>query len=150
MRSIRTAALIFFPWLVAIAADPFVGTWRMNAEKSKFAGIGPQSMIVHFAPHDEGLQYSEESSFISGRRTNTAVFRFDGKEHDGINPEFLAVRVRPTDTTIESRLKRKSWDEGTHRLNYTVSSDGRTLTIEIIGPAGRSEFKSTIVLERQP
>lgn len=121
----------------AQAADPFVGTWKLNLEQSKFPG--PPPARAHVLTFEQNADGSIVGLFfeLDAQENRTAVaritYRYDGKDYQdqdlvkGIPaPNSLAF------TRIDSRTV-----EVVHKLNQgrlifkemrSVSEDGRTMT----------------------
>ena len=55
----RIAAQVMLPLAVPLtvfAADPFVGAWKMNCERSRFQGITPPSEMIRLESVENGLR----------------------------------------------------------------------------------------------
>src|ERR1700686_5886511 len=80
----------------ASAADPAIGTWTLNVEKSAFSpGPGPKSATRTYAQTSDGLAltYSgvaADGSAFSGKST----FKYDGKDYPITgSPDYDAIFV---------------------------------------------------------
>ncbi|OLE44457.1 MAG: hypothetical protein AUI36_23280 [Cyanobacteria bacterium 13_1_40CM_2_61_4] len=86
-------------------ADPFIGAWKLNVEKSKFdPGPPPRSGTVTYEPQGEGLKLTLDAIDAEGKRQSyqyTAYF--DGKDYPVIgSPVNDTVALRRIDPyTIE-------------------------------------------------
>jgi hypothetical protein len=65
----------------ARAADPVLGTWRLNAARSTFAGdTQPKSLTVRIEPHAKGEVFTLDRTETNGRSTSSSVLLyFDGR-----------------------------------------------------------------------
>ena len=123
----------------ASATDPFVGTWKLNKEKSTSDGAslkefvqtmesrGPNELVV-------GVKRTEENGKIT---TFQNVLHFDGKEYPAIDamgkivPEYTIVSTR-----IDDRHYRNVAYKNGKQFQMTesaISADGRTRTNTITG-----------------
>ena len=134
------------------ADDPFNGTWKLNAAKSKVTpGPGPQNETVTVTgengTHTVSLQVkTPEGETIEGSYT--------AKDDGTLAPltgspvaDMISVR-KISDRTVERRLMKAGKTVGQDR--DTVSPDGKTLTVTGSGlnPKGLKE-KYTAVFEKQ-
>jgi len=127
LRALCFTALCINLW----AADPFVGSWKLNLAKSTFApGTAPRSLIMTWTAGGNGVTVKSD-----GFRTNGAAIResyvaiYDGKEHAKPGPwNFDAVINRQnSENEREDIFKRGGSVVGSSKL--VVSPGGKTLTI---------------------
>ena len=135
-----------------MAADsPFVGTWKLNVEKSKLAasGIGKSSVVVEQVPN--GLKSTVTAINATGEPVNFSYeATLDGKAAAVTGtPLFDSVTLTPVDA---QHIKAVGTKDG--KVVYTdhrqLSKDGKTMTIERDGtnPGGET-YHATLVFERQ-
>jgi hypothetical protein len=132
------------------AADPFVGTWRLNLEKSKFdPGPAPRMRIMKIEAQENGYKYTVDNVDAQGKPTNRGnTIKYDGKEYP----------LAASDTTITV----KKIDENTHEIvikqegkqvqtgREVVSNDGKTMTRTIKGMTSQGqEYSEILVYEKQ-
>lgn len=119
---------------VTQAESPFVGKWKLNLEKSQFAGT---TMTVEQLPADEMRLTVEGQSY---------TFKTDGTERPAIFGS-TATWKQIDPTTWEATYKAKGIVLSTD--TYRVSADGKTLTVTSKGtkPDGAS-FENTAVYQR--
>src|SRR5450631_3673762 len=94
----------------AHAADPAIGTWTLNVEKSKFSpGPGPKSATRTYAQTADGiaLTYSgvaADGSAFSGKST----FKYDGKDYAITgSPDYDAISLKKVNAaTVKSTQKK--------------------------------------------
>ena len=123
--SIQRCALLFFAAVgVTMAADsPFIGKWKMNPEKSKFAGA---TTTYEMLPSGEMQMTADGQTF---------KFRIDGKEYPA---EFGA-------TAAWKQIDPSSWETrykmGTMTTVATtrISADGKTMTVNSKGKKPNGE-----------
>jgi hypothetical protein len=132
-RSIIVTSLMpFVLWLaaVAMAADPFVGTWKMNMEKSMFPqGQAPKSAILAITRQENVIRLTTDLVATDGKSTHEeASLNLDGKEQPVKgNPNINTIIFRRLDAnTLESVGKKEGIEVGS--TSYIVTKDGKTLT----------------------
>ncbi len=127
----------------------FTGTWKMNPQKSKLSGRGPESIIIKLDHRDN---YLTEALTVSGggdERTIEAKYTTDGKES--------VVQIE--DDVVKATVKWEGnalvivWKGPEGRLfgrNLTLAAGGKTMTINMKQnrPDG-SEVEDTLVFEKQ-
>lgn len=134
--------------------DPFVGTWKLNVEKSEFdANHRPTAGIMVFEL-DAQRHYLMTAEGRNGKGEKVverpARFITDGKEHPIPDfPGLKAVHTRPDPNTIAGEARREDGSvvgSGT----YVVSADGKSLTATTSGwDSQLREFKLCTVWDRQ-
>jgi hypothetical protein len=70
MRSLGYACMVLLGWSASARADadPFVGTWLMDARNSHFAsGRSPKRMIIVMTPATGGIHYRSETQYADGQ-----------------------------------------------------------------------------------
>ncbi len=152
MVPLAACAAIVLASPAVLAADNWLGTWKLDAAKSKFAsGPGPKSLTVKFEATKDGIKLTSDGVNAEGKATHSSyVSKFDGKEvpWEG-NPEAdTASPKRIDDNSYEN-----TWRKGgkvTITAKVVVSKDGKTLTVTHTGTdsKGRS-VNMTEVFDKQ-
>lgn len=134
------------------AADsPFVGTWKLNPEKSKLAtsGIGQATVVVEAIPN--GLKSTVTATNAKGEPLNFSYeATLDGKAVTVTgNPAVDSATITQVDA---HHLKATGTKDG--KPVYTdhrhVSKDGKTMTIQRDGTnAEGQKYHATMVFDRQ-
>jgi hypothetical protein len=134
------------------ADDPFNGTWKLNAAKSKYTpGPGPQDETVTVTG-DNGT-YTVK---FQGKTAEGETIEGDYTAKDDGTPapltgspvaDMISVR-KINDRTVERRLMKAGKTVGQDR--DTVSPDGKTLTVtgSVLNPKG-VKGNYTVVFEKQ-
>ena len=78
-----TAILVLALATVAMAADPHVGTWKLNVAKSKFnPGPPPKSDTITFTTQDNGIKLVEDIVEADGKAYHIGfAAKYDGKDY---------------------------------------------------------------------
>jgi len=152
-----------FLFLVAVtvlfaATDPFVGTWKMDTDRSKFTRGDPSFMFATLLIESAGGGLKSTASAADGDGLATD-FTFNCAL-DGTPCRTIAATAMRGSSAVDTILLKREDDHtiiatGTNngKLVYTdrrvVSSDDKTLTVHRAGrtPDGRM-YESTIVLSR--
>jgi hypothetical protein len=134
------------------AADPFDGTWVLNVPKSSFSpDPGPKSQTRVVASGKDGTRLTVTGIRADGSAVNAgATYRLDGKDHPySGNPDIDSIAIRKVDAHTLSgitKLKGKQVSE----LRYTLSDDGKTLTMAVKGTNARgAPVNNTLVFDRK-
>jgi len=136
---------------IAVAADPFVGTWKLNVAKSKSTGPAPKSEIFTITAQGGGFKWASESVAADGKATN-AVWsgKYDGKDYSLTeNADFDTVASKRVGAnTLDAVLKKGGKVVGS--IRWVVSKDGKTLTLtEKLKNAQGQEINDVGVLDKQ-
>lgn len=126
-----------------------LGTWKMDASRSKFLSFrgAPRNVVIRFEREGNLLRETLQVTNSSGETTRTVSYALDGSE----------VVNGSGDDRIKSKVVRNGnavvleWiDEGgsfTRTLN--LSNDRRTMTINVHDSNPDGETDDLIVLQRQ-
>jgi len=148
---IASALLAAAPGFSA-APDPIAGTWVLNLGKSKFnPGPGPKSQTRVFTILPDGTQLKVTGVRADGSKVDAGgTFRLDGRDYPYTgNPDFDSVAmVQQAPRRLAGSTKLKG--QRMSRLTYTVSDDGRTLTLYVKGlDAKEQPMENTLVFDRK-
>lgn len=147
----RALTLVACAGLLA-AADPAVGTWKLNVGKSKYSpGPAPKSATVTYEETGKAIRRTGESIDAQGQRNSFEyTAQYDGKEYPVTGSEnFDSIMIkRVNDRTSEATLKKGGKVVSTARR--VISPDGKTLTITISGTNAKGErTRNVAVYDRQ-
>lgn len=135
----------------AFAADPIIGTWKLNVEKSKFAPGGELTAGTRIYTESKGLYTLDQK--LMGKdgkeRSGKATYR-NGQEEKQATSDLA-------DTTLAKKIDANTWDfelkkggKTVGHVHRVVSSDGKTLTVHNSGAqlSGAKEDE-TLVFDKQ-
>ena len=134
--------------------DPFVGTWKLNVERSEFdANHRPTAGTMVFELDAQGhYVMTAEGRNEKGEKVAERPTRFipDGKEYPIADfPGLKNVHTRPDPNTIADEARREDGSVvggGT----YIVSADGKSLTATTSGwDSQLRQFKLRTMWDRQ-
>ena len=138
--------------------DPFEGTWKANNAQSNWdPKYTPEQACLRFEPTDtgyllvaygikDGQAVAERPTSIVADGRRRPVVDLNGRPIPGVPPGALMFGNRPDRHTIEAgcEVDGKSLGGGI----YTVSADGKTLTVTTEGMGLKGPFKTMAVFER--
>ena len=146
-----TLALCFVVVAVCLAQEPFMGTWKLNAAKSKIGLNAPKNSTVVYETAGDNVKVTVDGSDRKGKPThNTWTGKFDGKDYPvtGDPNEDVRSYTKIDDHTLGFNVKKGGKITTGGRI--VVAADGKSRTVIISGtdPQGK-KFKSLAVYEKQ-
>jgi hypothetical protein len=133
------------------AADPFVGTWKMNPTKSTFIGQPVNNYTVIIEAQGNGLKLIQDRVEADGKVTHIEfTAKYDGKDYPLTgNPDADTVSyTKPNANTTEYVYKKNGKEVYDGRA--VVSKDGKTMTRTLKGKnAQGQDFTYSMFLEKQ-
>jgi hypothetical protein len=128
------------------------GVWRMNRDKSEFGFLlGPASRTDRIEHREPSLKLTRTQSQGDAEVSADWACTTDGRECLNTargNPLRSTVRWDGDALLVESRGRFQDQDVRIQE-RWTLSSDGKTLTVQRHLASERGETDQTIVLERQ-
>jgi hypothetical protein len=127
----RTLLAIGAFTLVAFAANPVIGTWKLNTAKSKYTGIpAPKDVTVTYASEGDGWKYDATGTGGDGQPINYSFVY--AKDNDDTKftgyPYADSIALKGGNSTSSTAtFKREGKAVGTAKR--TISKDGKTMTI---------------------
>ena len=129
-------------WTVAQSKDPFVGTWQLNAAKSKYTpGPGPKSGSTTIEAAGTGYKFTVHQIPATGAAQDWSfTTALDGKpvKVTGNNPNADMISYKRVDARTLEATQSKSGKE-TQRQRIVVSADGKTRTVTSTGVDGAGQ-----------
>ena len=136
----------------ANGADPVIGTWTLNLEKSKFHGDrAPKSMTRTYSAVAGGTEMKVTGVASSGAAiSQSATLTYDGKDVPFTgSPYYDTLSLKKVNgTTVKSQLKKAGSVVGT--TTRTLSGGGKVLTLSTsLKTAKGGTTHDTAVYDRQ-
>ena len=136
------------------AADPWIGTWKTDLEKSTFSP-GPKPTVgatVTIERSGSGMKTTIDGTDPQGKPTHTeTAWAFDGKDHPvkgAPAANSTAAYKRVDDHTFE--VTSKVDGKPTTTTKVAISADGKTMTVTVSGKNPQGEtVNNTIVATKQ-
>ena len=151
-KSLLVGAIIVIGTGTALAADPVIGTWKLNLAKSTFSpGPAPKSQTRIYAESAQGMIVTVKTTAPDGKDSTTNLtFKEDGKSYPATgSPDFDMVSISRVDAmTVHSTQTKAGATVG--NAVRSVSKDGKTLTFAQKGThAGGGKYDDVSVYDKQ-
>jgi hypothetical protein len=130
LQTVALAAMLAFT-TIASAADPVVGTWQLNAAKSKFSpGPAPKSDTRTYTESADGITMTWKTVAADGKEMNfKSTFKTDGKDYPLTgSPNFDALSLKQVDSHTVHSIQKKG-GKAVGETTRTVSKDGKEMTL---------------------
>jgi hypothetical protein len=144
--------VLAFGTLAHAQNDPFNGTWVLNVEKSQFqtGGAAVRSRTLTISAKGGDVFSHVQDTYRQGQDAVLKVVydaKYDGSEANVTGAAFAKV----TFSRMGRTMTRKAFDNGAEveTATYTLSADGKVLTIVTKGNNRGIEYGSTQVFEKQ-
>ena len=137
---------------VAQAKPNFSGDWKMNPAKSDFGQMpAPTSMTQKITHSDPDLKVVTTSVSERGEFTNNLAYTTDGKEctNKGRMGETKSILKWDGDTLVIESKADFQGNAVTITSKWSLSEDGKTLTVNTHFASSMGEGDSKIVYEKQ-
>jgi len=145
---LRQALLVLLA--VPLAAAPnFSGSWMLNPAKSQYGQFpAPEVMVRQIQHHDPALSMSTYQKGAQGEVTNELKYSTDGKP--SVNGENKGSAHWENDKLVIEAGRDYQGTQLTQREEWTLSTDGKTLTIATHVKLPNGEFDVKQVFEKAP
>jgi hypothetical protein len=136
-------------YLVEAQSKPNVsGTWKMNAEKSKFEKGGPKTITIKFDHQDAKLIEAFSITNEQGERTLNFTYTLDGKEAaQEMGGQAITTIAKWEGNALILEFKNGQGFNFNRKIN--VSGDGKTMTIDVKQTNANGSVSDTVVLDKQ-
>jgi hypothetical protein len=139
--------------VVAFSADSTVGTWKLNAAKSKFTGsyVVKSQTDVREATPDGGVKVSRTGQLADGTAVKGSfAYKYDGKEYPATGLAFDVLSVKRVDANTVTFDVQKTGGKYHVTGQNVVSADGKTMTQTAKGTDAEGKpISSTVVFDKQ-
>jgi hypothetical protein len=148
-RTILASLVGFFAGLaVCLAADPQLGTWKLNEGKSKFGPGAAKNHTVIYSPAGDMVKITVDGVNKDGKAVhNEWTGKFDGKDYkvtgDGNTDTRAYTKVDANNLDMVVKKDGKVTVTG----KIAVSADGKSRTVATSG--AEPAMNSTAVYDRQ-
>ena len=133
--SLIVLAAVFFA-SPAFAADPVVGTWKLNVAKSKFSAGAALTAGTRVYTEANGLYTLDQK--LTG--ADGKEISFQVQYRDGTEVKQTTVGLAGTNMTLAKKIDANTWDFDLKKdgkvvghVHRVVSADGKTLTVHNTG-----------------
>ena len=148
---VLTLAVFFAGGVVGSAEDPNMGTWKLNAAKSKFAPGSPKNHTVVYEAAGDQVKVTVDGVDGNGQPThNEWTGKFNGKYYAVTGDPTSDIRSyrRVNSRTLTLRAKKGGKVVLTGLI--TVSKNGKTRTVSTDGTNAKGKrIHNTAVYDKQ-
>jgi hypothetical protein len=148
---LTTIALCFFGVAVCLAADAFIGTWKLNEAKSKISAGSPKFTTVVYEAAGDNVKVTVDGTDSDGKAVHDEwTGKYDGKDYPVTGDPTADTRsyTKVNDHTLS--FINKKGDKVTISGRVVVSADGKTRTVTVNGTDSKGKkFSGTAVYEKQ-
>jgi len=153
---VRTILLTFAICLIASAAfaastDAFMGTWKLNASKSKLSESGAKNETVTYEAAGDQIKVTIEGTQADGSNTKTEwTGKFDGKEYPSTgNPNEDMRSCKQIDDRTLHVVSKKNGKVGL-TAHVVIAADGKSRTVTVHGTDAKGKkYTSVAVYDKQ-
>jgi ribosomal protein S18 len=135
----------------AQASDPRIGTWKLDAEKSKFSpGPAPKSLTLKIEAAGQGEKVTAEIVNADGTSSTTEyTANYDGKDYP-LKGSTVAdmVSLKRIDTRTTERMDKKG-GKVVQTFKRVVSEDGKTMTSTTTGTNAQGQALNNVSVFRK-
>jgi hypothetical protein len=152
-RSFAILAILALAALPALAKPDFTGDWKLNTSKSTFGDFpGPDSMTIKVTHAEPKLTTATKQSSQMGDFEMKSTYTTDGKEctNEGFQGAPMKSVVKWEGDTLVLETKGQFGDSDfTMTQKWTLSDDGKTLTVAQHIASGMGDIDQKLVLDKQ-
>lgn len=151
MRYVKLGFMLLGLTTILIAADPFVGTWKLNPAKSKYkTGAPPKDQTVVISEKDGDLDVNITGTSADGNAI-ASHYTMPAKGGEGkiIQSPYEAISSkRPSN--VERVISYSKGGKVVYTAQPKVSADGKTMTAAVKGTDSAGKLiEGTAVFEKQ-
>jgi len=148
-RIILASLTAFFAGIaLCFAADPNMGTWKLNEAKSKFSPGATKNHTVVYAPAGDMVKVTVDGVDKDGKAEhNEWTGKFDGKDYKvtGAVGSDTRAYTKVDDRTLDMTVKTSGKVTITGKV--VVSADGKSRTVSTTG--ANPQMNNTAVYDKQ-
>ena len=148
---IMTLALGFVGAALCLAADGFLGTWKLNEAKSKLTPGTAKNSTVVYSVMGDNMMVTIDGTDAAGKPAHTEwMGKFDGKDYPVTGDSTSDARSvkKIDDHTLEFAVKKGDKVLITGRI--VLSADGKSRTVTTEGTdSGGKKVTGTAVYDKQ-
>jgi hypothetical protein len=147
-----TLAFCFLAGTACLAAEPQMGTWKLNEAKSKFTpGTGKNTMVVYKDAMGGKVKITTDGVDANGKPTHSEwTGEFDGKDYSVTGDPNADMRsyTKVDDRTLDFTVKKGGKVTVTGRVSVAADGKSRTVTTSGTNAEGK-KFKNMAVFDKQ-
>ena len=146
-----TLALCVSAVALGFAADPELGTWKLNEAKSKIAPSMPKNHTVVYEAAGDSVKITVDGTDKDGKAThNEWTGKFDGKDYPVTGDPNSDLRSYTKVDAHKLKFTVKQNGKSTTTGRAVISADGKSRAVTVSGTdAEGKKFKSVAVYDKQ-
>jgi hypothetical protein len=151
-RTILMSAAVFFAgYGLCLAADPQIGTWKLNEAKSKLNPAITKNTTVVYAVSGDSVKVTVDGVDKDGKPAHSEwTGKFDGKDYAVTGDPTSDMRSYKQINAHTLELTGKKGANVTLTGRVVVSPDGKSRTVSVAGTdATGKKLTSTAVYDKQ-
>ncbi len=148
---VMTLVLCFIGTAVCLAADGFLGTWKLNEAKSKLAPGTARNSTVVYSTMGDNMMVTIDGTDAAGKPAhNEWMGKFDGKDYPVTGDSTSDARAvkQVDDHTLTFAVKKGDKVLFTGRIVLSADGKTRTVTTEGTDSTGK-KISATAVYDKQ-
>jgi len=149
--AISALAICFIGTAVCLAAEGFVGTWKLNEAKSKLSAGGPKNTTVVYEAAGDMTKVTVEGVDADGKAThNEWTGKFDGKDYPVVGDSTSDKRSykKIDDRTLTFSATKAGKVTLAGRIEISADGKSRTVTTHATDSSGK-KITSVAVYDKQ-
>jgi hypothetical protein len=149
--TVLTLAYCLLGAAVCLAADAFIGTWKLNEAKSKIAAGSPKLTTVVYEVAGDNVKVTVDGTSGDGTTVHDVwTGKYDGKDYPVTGDPSTDTRSYKKVDDHTLTFSNKKGDKITLSGRVVVSADGKTRTVTTNGTDSTGKkFTSTAVYDKQ-
>ena len=146
-----TLAVCVFAVAVSFAANPNMGTWKLNEAKSKLPATAVKNNMVVYEAAGDSIKVTVDGTDAEGKPThNEWTGKFDGKDYPLTGDPSADTRSYKVVNDNTTDLTNKKGGKPTMSGKIVVSADGKTRSVTVSGTDSKGmKVKYTAVYDKQ-
>jgi hypothetical protein len=146
-----TLAVCVFAVAVSFAANPNMGTWKLNEAKSKLPATAVKNNMVVYEAAGDSIKVTVDGTDAEGKPThNEWTGKFDGKDYPLTGDPSADTRSYKVVNDNTTDLTNKKGGKTTLSGRIVVSADGKSRSITVSGTDSKGmKVKYTAVYDKQ-
>jgi hypothetical protein len=146
-----TLAVCVFAVAVSFAANPNMGTWKLNEAKSKLPATAVKNNMVVYEAAGDSIKVTVDGTDAEGKPThNEWTGKFDGKDYPLTGDPSADTRSYKVVNDHTTDLTNKKGGKTTLSGRIVVSTDGKSRSITVSGTDSKGvKVKYTAVYDKQ-
>src|SRR5580765_3016981 len=144
-------AVCVFAVAASFAANPNMGTWKLNEAKSKLPATAVKNNTVVYEAAGDSIKVTVDGTDAEGKPThNEWTGKFDGKDYPLTGDPSADTRSYKVVNDHTTDLTNKKGGKTTLSGRIVVSTDGKSRSITVSGTDSKGvKVKNTAVYDKQ-